>query len=227
MASCDKTDRPNEGEEKGIKIVKKRKYGSPNKTKPKAESGDEDLYSDEEEKTQVLSLYSTGADRSKFGSNTFVESDSEDDAPSKKAKFTVTKFPQTKVCAIVKPSSNLLQHEHERGLPKRLANLKTAIENLSDDWDMIMRAPEVSTVDALHEKIEKRDKEISDLKDKISTTDALHKTMEEKDAIISELRDTNEKLQRDFAGQADKVKAFEEWKAFMKLTLDLEASGKK
>ncbi|KAJ8059021.1 hypothetical protein OCU04_012001 [Sclerotinia nivalis] len=250
MASCGRIDRPNEHEEKGVKIDKKRKYKSPKEMKPKTESGDDDFYSDEEGKSQVLSLHSTDAGRCKLGSNTFVESDSEDEVSLKKPKFTVKKFPQKKVCAVVKLSSNLRQHEHERGLPRRLAELKTAIENLSDDWDVIMRAHEVSTVDALHnkiketddlisgledtltidvlhEQIEKRDEEISKLKDKITTTDALHKTMEEKDAIISELRDANERLQRDFAQQADKVKVFEEWKSFMKLTLDLEASEKK
>ncbi|APA08919.1 predicted protein [Sclerotinia sclerotiorum 1980 UF-70] len=227
MATCGGIDHENEREEKGVKSEKKRKYRSPKEIKPKTESRDDDFYSDEEEYPQVPSLLSTGTGRSNYGSNTFMKSDSEDNAQFKKAKFTVTKFPQREVCAVVKPSSNLRQHEHERGLPKRLDELKTAIENLSEYWDVIMRCDEISRVDALHEQIEKRDEEISTLKDKVMTVDALHKAVQEKDAIISELRDANGRLQRDFGQHAGKVKAFEEWKSFMKSTLHLEASVKK
>ncbi|CAD6446050.1 579f0695-987d-422b-bf37-9a4a4865a9c1 [Sclerotinia trifoliorum] len=226
MATCGGMNRENEREEKGIKRDKKRKYKSSEETKPKTESGDDDFYSDEEENPQVSNLRPMNASRSKHGSNTFVKSDSDDDKQFKKAKFTVIKFPQRKVCAVVKPTSSLRQHEHERDLRKRLAELKTAIQNVSEDLGVIMRSDEVSTVDALHEQIGKRDKEISKLKDKIITTDALHKTMQEKDGIISELRDANGRLQRDFAQQADKVKAFEDWKSLMKSNLDPGASAK-
>lgn len=137
-------------------------------------------------------------------------------------------FPQTRQSAVFKLSSSPHRYEqHERDLPKRLAKLKSAIENLSDDWDSIMRAPEVSMMDLLQEKIEKRDVNISELKGKIAATDALHKEIEEKDATILELKEENAKLKEDLAQQVDKVKVFEQWKCFMKSTLDLEASEAK
>ncbi|KAI9640396.1 hypothetical protein NHQ30_011141 [Ciborinia camelliae] len=193
-------DLPEEDGEQRARGEKKRKYGSSNTTK--VESEDDEFYSEEEKESQPLSLHSTESGGAKLKRNSFIDSESSDSAPSKKNKFSFTsmhlarQFPESKARAVVKPSFSARQHEqHERGLPKRLAKLKAAMENLSDDWDVIMRAPEVAKLDALQ------------------------KTIDEKDATISELKEENVKLKEDFAQQVDKVETFEQWKSIMKSTL--------
>lgn len=105
-----------------------------------------------------------------------------------------------------------------------------------------MRTPEIATIDMLNEKIEQRDDNISRLEKKlakkeqlncslkderVNAEEALDRTIKEKEAMISELKEENANLRLDLARQADKIKAFEGLKTFMKSTLDLEASGKK
>ncbi|KAB8298897.1 hypothetical protein EYC80_001055 [Monilinia laxa] len=228
MASCTSGTQKCELDMSKIDREKKRKYKIPYITAPKDESGCECDNSQDNEEYRTLGPHSKGVDGSRSKGRTYSDSESSDYVSTKKAKFTAIRFPRTKQSAISKLSSSPHQYEqHERGLPKRLANLKSAIENLSDDWDSIMRAPEVSMMDVLQKKIEERDLNISDLKGIVAVIDILHKYMEEKDATILELKEDNAKLREDFAQQVDKVKVFEQWKRFMKSTLELEVSGAK
>ncbi|ESZ90703.1 hypothetical protein SBOR_8897 [Sclerotinia borealis F-4128] len=207
--------------EKRLDVKKKRKYKSPPMKKPKVESEDECDHLEEKGEPQTLSLHSTQADGSKSKRKAFIDSDSEDDVPdipSKKTRFPVTTKPSSS------PHKNI---QHRRDLPKRLVKFKAAIESLSDDWDVITRAPEVTMIDSLHESLNQRDGIIWQLRKDIATIDALHKTVKEKNTTISQLKEQNARLKQDFAQQVDEVQAFEEVKSFMRSTLGLEASGTK
>lgn len=131
-------------------------------------------------------------------------------------------FPQTKVCAVVKPASKPRQDENKKEIQERLAKLKAAIEDLSDDWDVIMKIPEIATIDDLNKEIEKKDADISKLKqEKTAALNDLLKMTEDDNVTISGLEKENTKLREDFAQQADQIETFENWKKFMKTTLEL------
>ncbi|QSZ32460.1 hypothetical protein DSL72_002034 [Monilinia vaccinii-corymbosi] len=164
-------------------MKRKRKHKYPPTTEPKVEYID-DFFDDEfldlkeEEEYEALSLHPTNAAGLKLKGKTHHGSESSDGVSSKKEKFTVRKFPRRKVCAVVQPSSNPHQDEHGEDLPTKLAKLKTAIENLSGDWDVIMRAPEIATIDALHENSAERDDHIFKSKKGNAAADILHKESE-------------------------------------------------